>query len=78
MDTTILIVIVSLLALLVGGFIVFRLRSGPSLDDTSSDASSRPPSVKSAPPAAMPKSALGSAIRRALGGGLDDNACSGR
>jgi len=74
MDTTILIVIVSLLALLVGGFIVFRLRSGPSLDDTSSDTSSRPSSIKSAPPPALPKSALGSAIRRALGGGLDDNA----
>ena len=75
MDTTLLIVLVSVLVLLVGGFIAYRFRSKPALDDTSPGSPSPSASVaytKTTP--ALPRSALGSAIRRALGGGLDDNA----
>jgi fused signal recognition particle receptor len=65
MDTTLLIVIVSVLVVLVVGFIVYRGRSTSSLEDTG------PPDLSTSAPQ---KSVLGSAIRRALGGGLDEDA----
>ena len=75
MDTTLLIVLVSLLVLLVGGLIAYRARSRSALDDTRPGAS--PTSVSATTTASTsvaPRSLLGSAIRRALGGGLDDSA----
>jgi fused signal recognition particle receptor len=75
MDTAIQIILVSLLVLLVAGFIAYRARSRSAMDDTTPGASSRSASTEPAPPTtALPRSVLGSAIRRALGGGLDDSA----
>ena len=76
MEATLLIVIASLVVVLIVGFIAYRGFSKPSPgDDTVPGTSpqSAPPK-KSPTKSALPRSPLGSAIRRALGGSLDENA----
>lgn len=64
MDTTLLIVIVVAAVALIVGFIIYARRPSTSLDENG-------PVTE---PTSAPKSILGTAIRRAFGGGLDDHA----
>lgn len=64
MDQTLLIVLAVLAVLVVLGLVVFQRGRSTSVDDT----------IAVAEPRATPRFALGSAIRKALGGGLDESA----
>lgn len=64
MDTTLLIILVLLAVVAVVALIAFQRGRATSPDDTARVAEAKP----------LPKSSLGSAIRRALGGGLGDDA----